>query len=187
MKKSFTSILMALAGALLFSACEKCVNPTISEITIDEAAWMMQERGDKLIFKNEKGERVRYDVTAKQSQTVFPEGVSMEDDCIERLDTQAILIMQDSTTTLPQLAIYLYKSLSDLEVRLAVQNGGDHEINENTPVHATKEINGVTFSNVYELSPVTPKENDIKKIFFNKEHGFLYVEYNNGAFIERES
>ena len=133
MKRSVTSIFGLLFGSLFFYACETCDNPTITQISEADVSWLVYKEKSLVNFENEVGNIVPYKFASAVAQNVPGEGQSLNDDCIDKLDSQAALTMQDTTRRHPQLVTYILKRPDSLFVKLSVQNRGDWTIDKDNP------------------------------------------------------
>lgn len=114
----------------------------------------------------------------------MPAGVPL-DGCIDRMDTRAFVVLKDSAKTAPFLSTYIFKTLTDFEVGLAIQNKGQWKIDNSTQKHPTKQVNDIQYSEVYELN-FTPKDSkDIKQILYSKEEGYLSITYKDDTSLTR--
>jgi hypothetical protein len=174
-----------ILSALLFSSCKDC-DTTVIQVSEDEAKWLVYDRGDSARFVNEKNEIVRFVNTGVRVEQVPGEGFNISDNCIERYDVQAASFIEDIKKSYPGLATYILKRPETFEVVLIVENGGDHKINTAQPTYPTKDINNTLYSNVFEVVKTdSTKTTNLKRLLFNKEVGFLSVEYYNGKKLVR--
>jgi hypothetical protein len=186
MKNFFTVTLTLLLGSSLLFSCEKCDDPIVTAPTLEDTQWLVYSRKDSAIFVNEEGARIKYTVTDSVTQTVIGKGVSLDDNCYNKLDSQSLVILKDKNKTLPDIATFIYKMPAKLEVRLAVQDSEAKEVSINSPTYSTKQINGIAYKDVYELNLQKQKVYSAKQILFNKRYGFLRIEFYDGTFIERK-
>lgn len=180
MKRTVTTIFSLLFGSLFLYSCESCENPTITYPTEDETKWLVYELGDKPVYKDERDTLIRsYKFLGFLGQNVPGEGISLSDECMERLDTQVLAEVSDTTGRYPRLFTYILKRPDSLQVKIAVDNLGDWVLDQNNPTHETLEVDGNVYSNVYEINADSVKLNSVKTVLFNKEYGFLYVDFYN--------
>jgi len=180
MKRSVTSIFGLLFGSLFFYACETCDNPTITQISEADVSWLVYKEKSLVNFENEVGNIVSYRFTSALAQNVPGEGQSLDDDCFERLDSQAFLTMQDTTKKYPALSTYILRRPDSLSVRLSVESRGDWAIDKDNPTYPSYDVNGLQYFNVFEIKPDSLRPSSVKQILFNKQFGFLYVGFYDG-------
>ncbi|MBC5772919.1 hypothetical protein H8S95_02500 [Pontibacter sp. KCTC 32443] len=180
MKRTYTSIVSLLLGSLFLYSCETCENPTITQISEADVAWLAYKENSRVNFENEVGDIAPYKFISAVAQNVPGEGYSLGDDCIEKLDSQASLTIQDTTRKHLNLSTYILRRPDSLTVRLAVQNRGDWPIDKDNPTYPSYDVNGHQYFNVFEVLPDSTKPNSVKQILFNKEFGFLHVSFYDG-------
>lgn len=183
MKRTVTTVLSLLFGSLFLYSCETCENPKITEPTDVDYDWLVYKinENESPNFENESNQLIEsYKYIGFNSQNVPAEGTSLADDCLEKLDTQVIAQIADTTKRYPALYTYILKRPNDLEVRLAVDSRGDWAIDETKPTYQSLEVNGYPYLNVFEVKPDSVRTNSVKKILFNKDFGFLQVDFYDG-------
>lgn len=184
MRRAFNTVFTLLAGSILLFSCKDCDDPQVTQVTEDDMAWLVYNTTTKVTFVNEKQEDVLYKFAGGAIQNVPGEGYSINDECIDKLDAQAFATLQDSTKKNLNLITYILKKPNQLEVRVGVENRGDWAINTGNPTYSTHEVGGYLYNEVYEILPDSTKPSDVKRVLFNPTHGFLYVGYYNGKFLE---
>lgn len=184
MKASFKTILCLFFASALLISCEECGEPTITPITEDDAKWLVYNNQDTIRYTSNTNEQVKFLLSNAFTENVPGEGYSISDDCIEEMNTQAGRIVQDVKQKWPGMATYILKSPNDLRVSLVVQGGPAIEIDENNPTYPTKRINEVNYLNVFEVNKDSTKVGDLKRIFFNRDSGFIRVEYYGGRTLQ---
>lgn len=183
MKRTVYTIFSVLFGSLFLYSCETCDNPTITNPTEADTDWLVYDYINyyKPEFENEKDSLIKsFRFQGFMTQNIAAEGTSLSDDCIEKLDTQVFAQLADTTKRYPALYTYILKRPDTLEVRLAVENRGDWAIDQNNPTYPSLEVNGYDYLDVYEVTPDSVKSNSVKKILFNKQFGFLLVDFYDG-------
>ncbi|MDX5419734.1 MAG: hypothetical protein LPK09_11005 [Hymenobacteraceae bacterium] len=180
---------LKLAGAFilatfLFTSCKDC-DTTVTQVEDEEAEWLVYDRNDSVTFINEKAEEVLFVNTVLSAQQVPGEGFDISDECIERYDMQGISIIQNTQKSYPGLATYFLKRPDKFEVTLLVENKGEYTIDEDQPTYPTVEVNNTLYTNVFEvINTDATKATNMKRLLFNKEFGFLSVEYYDGKKLE---
>ncbi len=71
-----------ILATLLFASCKDC-DTTVTQVSEEEAKWLVYNRGDSARFVNEKNQIVRYVNTGIRADQVPGEGFNVSDDCIE--------------------------------------------------------------------------------------------------------
>lgn len=183
--------LLKLAGALilltfLFASCKKC-ETTVAQVSEDEAMWLVYEQGDTIEFVNEKQEPVRFGHVMLRADQVPAEGYSMASDCIERLDVRAYSIIEDTKRIYPGLATFFQKSHDKFDVVLLIDRVGDVTLDIMQPTFPTLEVNNTLYTNVFEIvKSDSTKATDLKRLLFNKDFGYISVEYYDGKKLVRK-
>lgn len=189
MKTTIKTFFLPVLASFFLMGCEKCANVSISEPTPIDNEWLVygnakeavadQQRNlkDTIIFLNEDNQTIRYFRTGIYAQSLPGDGYSIEDECIEQLNTQMTNIIEDESKRYPLLATSVLSKPDSLLVRIGVDKSGSWDIDPNGGTLSEKEINGTTYTNVYELTGTGTKDTDVKKIYFNKAFGFLEVEF----------
>ena len=185
MKTSVTTLCTLLFGAVLLSSCDKCGESTITMVTEDDAKWLVYDGKDTIRFVNEANLPVNYVRTRLTSENVPGEGYSLDDKCIDQLDTQVGNIIQDVRSQQPGLATYILRRPNNLTVQLLVEGRGAYEINESTPTYPSLEVDGTVYNNVFEVKKDSTAATSVKRILFNKEVGFISVELYGGKKLRR--
>jgi hypothetical protein len=173
---------LKLAGAfilatLLFTSCKDC-DTTVTQIDENDAAWLSYEHNDTVNFLNELGDTVQYVNIAMRAEQIPGEGFNISDDCIEHYDVQAFAILEEQTKKNPSLMTYFIKRENSFLVSLAVEGRGDYKLNLDEPTYPSLEVNGMTYLNVYEVLQTNQADaGRIKRMLYNKTHGFLSIEF----------
>ena len=185
MKNIFTSVICLFLGASILSSCETCEPAVVTQVTQEDIEWLVYKKNDSVIFSDEAGKKVKYIATHAVSQTVLAEDSDPDDTCFEKLDIETLLVLQDTTNTLPDLGVYIFKTPAKLDVSPAVENSEGKVLDLDNPTHETKEIGGMTYYDVYEIDLIQSKPYSAKKIMFNKDFGYLYIEFYDGKVFTR--
>jgi hypothetical protein len=176
---------VVILSTFLFSSCKEDCDTTVTQVSEEEAAWLVYSRGDSAHFLNETNQKVSFVNTALLSEQVPGEGFNTSSDCIEQYDVQAFSSIEDPQNKYPGLATYILKRPDNLQVVLVVEERGEFEINEAEPTHATLTINDVAYNNVFEIVKTdSTKTTNLKRLRFNKEFGFLSAEYYDGKKLQ---
>ncbi|MBC5994329.1 hypothetical protein [Pontibacter cellulosilyticus] len=194
MRTTLKASLTLLLGAALFTSCESCETATITPITEEDKTWLAyiqplpaDAKPDTIRFVNEKNEDFKFIRTQLHSTQIPGDGYSYDDKCIEQINTQASAVIQDITRKMPGLATYILRKPNELQVKLLVENLGTYEIQEQNPTYPSITIDGVVYEDVFEQDVPgndTDNKGKVKKIYFNKEHGFIRVEFYGGKLLQ---
>ncbi|PKV76219.1 hypothetical protein [Pontibacter ramchanderi] len=190
MTQSFKLVGVFVLATLLFTSCKDC-ETTTTQFDQKDVEWLVYERGDTIRFLNETGDTVTYANTALIAEQVPGEGYNISDNCIGHFDVQAFSVMEDiakttpGTTKSPGIATYFLKRENSLEVSLAVNERGEYKLNLAQPAYPSVEVNDMLYTDVYEVTNNdASKATNVKRILFNKQHGFLSVEFHNDKKLE---
>jgi len=186
MKTPVTTICSLLFGAVLLSSCERCENATITMVTEEDAKWLVYDGKDTIRFVNESNQPIHYIRTYITPENVPGKGYSVDDKCVEQLDTQVSNVIQDVKGKQPGLATYVLKRPDELTVKLIVEGRGAYEIDETKPTHASLPVNGKTYPDVFEIKKDSTANNTVKRILYNKQVGFISVEFYGGKKLIRK-
>ena len=184
MKKTITTALTLVLGSTLLFSCETCDNPTVTQLNQQDIDWLVYEEKSEEKFLNEKGDTIEYKFGGALAQTVAGEGYSTSDECIDKLDTQAFMYLQDESKKNDSFITYILKRPHNLILKIGVDGRGDWTIDKDKPTYPEYEVGDRTFINVYEILPDSTKPTSVKRILFNKGYGFLYVGYYNGKSLQ---
>lgn len=179
-----------MLATLLFTSCKDC-DTTTTQFDEKDVEWLVYDRGDTVRFLNEVGDTVAYTNTALIAEQVPGEGYNVSDNCIGHFDIQAYSVMEDvarnstSTDKNPGIMTYFLKRENSLEVALAVDKRGEYKLNLAQPTYPSVEVNGVLYNDVYEvINNDASKVTNVKRILYNKQRGFLSVEFYNDKKLE---
>ncbi|MBX0332509.1 hypothetical protein K3G39_04585 [Pontibacter sp. HSC-14F20] len=183
-----------MLATLLFTSCKEC-ETTTTQFDEKDVEWLVYERDDTVRFLNEIGDTVTYANTALVADHVPGEGYNISDNCIGHFDIQAYSVMQDiarsstststSTSNNPGIMTFFLKRENSLEVSLAVDKLGEYKLNHTQPAYPAVEVNGVVYNDVYEvLNNDASKVTNLKRILYNKQSGFLSLEFHNDRKLE---
>ena len=194
MRTTLKASLTLLLGAALFTSCETCDTASITPVTDEDKSWLAYTqplpadgKPDTIRFINDTNAIFKFVRTQLHSAQVPGDGYSYNDKCIDQIDTQASAVIQDVTRKMPGLATYILRKPNDLQVKILVENLGTYEIDEQNPTHPSITIDGEVYQDVFEENVPgndTDNKGKVKKILFNKEHGFIRVEFYGGKFLQ---
>ena len=184
MKLSLSSFFILLFATAVVTSCEQCGNVTIMEPTAADVAWLVYRQKDSIRFETELNENVTYARSGIFAQNIPGEGFSPDDECIENINVQVRTLIEDVKDKQPPLGTRILTKPDDLIVEVSVADQGVWEINEQEPTFASIEVNGKSYSNVYEIKPNSTAANSVKRILYNQQFGFLSLEFNNGKKLE---
>ncbi|SFH02959.1 hypothetical protein [Pontibacter chinhatensis] len=185
MKTTVTSFLLLLFASATLSSCESCGDITITEPTVEDTKWLVYGQNDTALFKITDGgtvDTLTYLRTGTYVQNVPGAGYSINDECIDKRDTQLTNIIEDKERKLPYMGTYILKKPDSLIVKIGVGSKVAWEI-KNTDVPQPVQVNGDDY-NAYVYTATPTADNDPKLVYFNKEYGFLRVELKNGKTLE---
>lgn len=179
-----------MLATLLFTSCKDC-ETTTTQFDEKDVEWLVYDRGDSTQFLNEAGDTLTYTNTALIAEQVPGEGYNISDNCIGHFDVQAYSVMEDvarnsnSTNKNPGLATYFLKRENSLDVSVAVDGRGEYKLNLAQPTYPSVEVNDALYTDVYEvINNDASKATNVKRILFNKQRGFLSVEFYNDKKLE---
>lgn len=175
-----------LLATLLFTSCNDC-DTTMTQVSQDEVRWLVYDRNDSVAFVNEEGKTIKFYHTALRAEQVPGEGYSITDKCIEQVDMQASSTIEEKAKKYPGLGTYILKRPDKFEVVLIVEGRGEFKLaNLEQPTYPSLEVNNKEYSDVFEVVKTDDsKETNVKRLLFNKEFGYLSVEYFDGRKLER--
>ncbi|PTX21313.1 hypothetical protein C8N40_102289 [Pontibacter mucosus] len=182
MKTTVTSFLLLLFASATLSSCESCGEISITEPTVEDTKWLVYGQNDTALFKIDN-DTIMYLRTGTYVQNVPGAGYSINDECIDKRDTQLTNIIEDKERKLPYMGTYILKKPDSLIVKIGVGSKVAWEI-KNTDVTKEEVIHGKPYSNVYEYTATPTADTDPTKVLFSKEYGFLRVELKNGKTLE---
>lgn len=185
MKISLCSFFVLLFATAVLTSCEKCGDVTITQPTPADAEWLVYRQSDSIRFVNESGDNVVYTRSGIFAQSLPGEGFTATDECIESVNVQIRTVIEDVRSRQPSLSTRILSKPGDLQVEVGVADLGVWEIDEQQPTYESLEVNGRTYSNVHEVLTNSTQEGGVKRILFNKEFGFLRVEFNGGKILQR--
>lgn len=185
MKTSLSSLLTLLLAIAVLTSCEKCGNVTITQPTPADAEWLVYRQNDSIRFVTESGSNVVYTRSGIFAQSLPGEGYTATDECIESINVQIRTLIEDVNDSQPPLSTRILSKPGDLLVEVGVADHGVWEINEQEPAYESLEVNGRAYNNVHEVVTNSTSTGDVKRILYNKEFGFLSVEFNGGKTLQR--
>ncbi|WP_242928691.1 hypothetical protein [Pontibacter vulgaris] len=183
MNKILRPVLALAFGSFLLASCDKC-EPTYTQPTTEDLDWLVYDTKDSIRFVNESNKVFTYLRTNAYTQNIPGAGYSVSDDCIEKMDTQVVNVIQQVKNQQPGLAITILKTPEDLTVNLVVEDRGTYKIDKANPTFATLDLNGFTYNNVFEVKADSTKATSLKRLLFNKEFGFLSLEMYDGRKLD---
>jgi len=128
MKKLFAFVSILFFGVLLFSSCSKCDTPAITQLKPEDQKWLPYEQGKSVRFVNELGAAVLFTCTSTTTAYVPAEGYSFSDKCIDKQNTEASCIIQDTKNQYPPLGMFILRSPNNFIVQVAAESRGSWEI-----------------------------------------------------------
>ncbi|WP_157578845.1 hypothetical protein [Pontibacter roseus] len=185
--RATVSGLTAAACLLLFSACNDC-STSVSQFENGDSTWTVYAAQDSLQMLAENDTVYTFVNVRTSSEPVPGEGFDVTDACIEQYDTRRVSVMQQADTPrrFPALTVIAQRRPNDIQVSLAVAGRGTLLIPDvNTPQHASLPVNGFTYTNVFDVAAADSTGSDVKRILFNREFGFLQVEFFRGRTLKR--
>ena len=190
MTQSIKLVGVVVLATLLFTSCKDC-DTTTTQFDEKDVEWLVYERGDSIRFLNEVGDTVTYTNTALTAEQVPGTGYNLSDNCIGHFDVQAYSVMQDvarnntGTTKNPGIMTFFLKRENSFDVSLAVDQRGEFKLNLAQPTYPSVEVNDVLYTDVYEvMNNDDSKDTNVKRVLYNKQHGFLSLEFYNNKKLE---
>ena len=184
MKISLLSFFVLLFATAMLTSCEKCGNVTVTQPTPAEAEWLVYKQKDSIRFVTTTGSNVVYTRSGIFANQFPGEGFTATDECIEKVDIELRTVMEDVKDMQPALSTRIFTKPGDLLVEIGVAGQGAWELNEQQPTYETFEVNGKVYHNVHEVITNSTKAGDVNRILFNKEFGFLSLEFNGGNVLQ---
>lgn len=174
-------------GLLGLGACNDCTT-SVATFENGDSNWTVYNARDTLLMVDDT-DIVRVFVNSRVNSDVVPgEGFDVTDACIEQYYTRRSSVMQHAASPrlFPALTVVALKSPETVFINLVVAQRADLPIPDiNTPQHAQLTLEGVTYQNVFDINSDDSDSNDVKRILFNREFGFLHVEFTNGRTLTR--
>lgn len=186
--KKFTPFLLMLFSAVFLFSCEDCDSVSIHEPVDQELDWLVYAQNDSALFElyttadDEEPDTILYRRTGIYADNVPGDGYSIEDDCIEQLNTQVTNIVEDKARSQPFLATYILTKPDSLTIKIGVGNKETWTLDQSTAT-TQETIGELTFNNVYTLTGKSTDADQVKTVLFNKEFGFLKITFNNGKYL----
>lgn len=182
MKTTVKSFFLLMFASATLAACDNCGDISITDPTPEDMQWLVYGNGDTALFRNELGDTVMYLRTGIYPQNVPGDGYSISDDCIEQRNTQITNIIEDKDRRMPYLGTFILKKPDSLFVRIGVGNKNAWDLKT-----ATDELQEVTVGETPYNAYVFKADSTAggpKEVFFNKQDGFLKVEFYGGKKLE---
>lgn len=189
MKPLYSFLYLILCCATLgLSSCNNCES-VVSQFENGDSTWTVYNQGDTLRMVDNT-DTVRVFINSQVNSELIPaDGFSLSDECIEQYYTRRTSIMQHASNPrrFPGLTVVALRTPETIRVNLVVVNRGDFPIPDiNNPQLDELTLEGVTYRDVFDLTveePGTPS--GLSRIQFNREFGFLHVEYADGRTLTR--
>lgn len=179
MKHLLKLVAVFVFAAFLFTSCKEC-DVTTTQIEEEDVEWLVYERPDTIHFLTEAGDTVIYRNTLLRAEQIPGEGYNVSDNCIGQFDVQAVSVMEDVERVSPGIAVVFIKRENVFDLSLLVAERGEFKLNLAEPNYETYELNDVIYTDVYQvMSNNANDEKNVKRILFNKTHGFLSLEFHN--------
>jgi hypothetical protein len=183
MKTTVKSFLLLLFASATLAACDDCGDISITDPTPEDMQWLVYgTTRDTALFSNEDGDTLTYLRTGIYPQNVPGDGYSISDDCIEQRNTQVTNIIEDKDRKMPYLGTFILKKPDSLIVRVGVGNKNAWEI-KGTDETQQVTVGEKTYSDAYVLKADSTADGP-KEVYFNKQDGFLKVEFYGGKKLE---
>lgn len=189
MKSIYSGVYLSLLGALLWlSSCNTC-ETSVAQFLNDDATWTVYNPNDTLRMSDKFAgtDTVRVFVHTRLNADPIPgDGFGPADACIEQYYTRRTSVMQHNARRLPALTVMAIRTPDSLRVSLIVAQRAELLIPDlNNTLPDPQILEGVTYQNVYEVLNPESGENGVSRILFNREFGFLRVDYANGRSLTR--
>ncbi|RDV16214.1 hypothetical protein DXT99_05970 [Pontibacter diazotrophicus] len=186
MKISLRYFFVLLLATAVLTSCEKCGEVTLNQPTAADAEWLVYRQNDSIMFETNTGEPVVYTRSGIFAQEFPGEGFTATDECIGSFNVQIRTLMEDVAGVEPALSTRILRQPDNLQVELSVADHGIWEINnEAPPTFESHEINGRAYNNVYEVITNSTDDGGVRRILYNKEFGFLSIEFNDGRVLQQ--
>jgi hypothetical protein len=187
--KSFYSVLsISLLGSLLWlSSCNTC-ETSVAQFQNDDTTWTVYQPNDSLLMVDHT-DTVRVFLHTRLNSDLIPgDGFGPADACIEQYYTRRTSIMQHNARRFPALTVMAIRTPDTMRVSLIVAQRAElliPDLNNTLPEPQT--IGGQTYQNVYEVLNPESGPNGVSRILFNRDFGFLRIEYADGRSLTRVS
>lgn len=186
MKSFYPLISLSLFGALLWlSSCNTC-ETSVAQFQEEDTNWTVYEPGDSLLMVDHT-DTVRVFLHTRLNADPIPgDGFGPTDACIEQYYTRRTSIMQHNTRRFPALTVMAIRTPDSMRVSLIVAQRAELLIPDlNNTLQEPQTIGGQTYQDVYEVLNPESGPNGVSRILFNREFGFLRVEYADGRSLTR--
>ncbi|WP_347158937.1 hypothetical protein [Pontibacter chitinilyticus] len=184
MKASVRIALILLLSPVLFSSCNNCDTPVVTSLQPEDTAWLPYKQGDTIRYLNESNAAVFFICTEVAQGTIPADGYSPDEKCIDKQNTQADYIIKDIKDKYNALATLIVRKPESLEVKLAAEKNSSWEIDENNPKYPSLELNGTTYSQVFEVNLDSTKTGSLKRLLYSQTNGFIRAEYYDGRLLQ---
>lgn len=185
MKTPLKALFICMLSAGFLASCEQCKAPVVTDLTETDTDWLVYNTTDTVRFTNQDNETVNYILTDAFAERVPGEGYTFTDDCIETQDTQAARVIQNIGKKWPGLATYVLRRPQAFQINLIVEGHSSFNVDANNPTFPTLELNGQTYQNVYEFKKDSTANGSLKRVLFNKNQGYLQLEFYGGKKLVR--
>jgi hypothetical protein len=186
MKHTLGSLFLLLAASAALSSCEKCGNSTVSEPTPEDVEWLVYKQNDTINFITETSDTVNFTRTGIFAETIPGEGFTATDECIDQWNVQTRTVIGGEALEQPQMGTRVLSTPNELVVAISVGENGLWELDKQNPSLDSVQVNGMTYHNVFEIKPDSSGTEGVKHILFNKDYGFLSVDFYNGKQLKRQ-
>lgn len=184
MRISLLTFFALLFATAVLTSCEKCGEVSVTKPTPEDAAWLVYKKEDSIRFVTAAGSNVAYTRSGIFANEFPGEGFTSTDECIEKVDIELRTVIEDAKDMQPTLSTRIFTKPGDLLVEIGVAGQGVWKLNEQQPTYETFEVNGKVYNNVHEVLTNSTKAGDVNRILFNKEFGFLSLEFNGGNVLQ---
>ncbi|MBX0332508.1 hypothetical protein K3G39_04580 [Pontibacter sp. HSC-14F20] len=170
------------------SSCNDC-ETTVAQFENGDSNWTVYNSGDTLemVDNGTTPDSIRVFVNTRVNSDPIPgDGFGPADVCIEQYYTRRTSVMQHSDRRFPALTVIAVRMPDSIRVSLVVAGKAELPIpNIDTPDHATYPLEGVIYSDVYDVVNPDSSATGVSRILFNREYGFLQVAYLNKRTLTR--
>ncbi len=172
---------------LWLSSCNDCTT-SVAQFENGDGDWTVYEARDTLLMVDDT-DIVRVFVNTRINSDPVPgDGFGPADACIEQYYTRRTSVMQHAASPrlFPALTVVALKTPETIRINLVVAQRADLAIPDiNTPQYAQLTLEEVTYQNVFEITNEDSGPDGVKLIQFNREFGFLHVEFSDGRTLTR--
>ena len=174
-------------GLFWLSSCNDCTT-SVAQFENGDSDWTVYESRDTLLMVDET-DFVRVFVNTRVNSDPVPgDGFGPADACIEQYYTRRSSVMQHAASPrlFPALTVVALKTPETVRINLVVAQRDELPIPDiNTPQHAQLILEDVTYQNVFDITNEESGPDGVSRILFNRDFGFLRVEFANGRTLTR--